>query len=126
MRNRASAKQAGAKFERHMADWLRDRLRSDHIDRRVKSGRNDKGDIAGVRTALGARVVIEAKDYGGSLLPSTWLAEAAIEASNDDAPIGVVIAKRKGTSDPARQFVLMDTETFCRLLEGGPDEAGFE
>ena len=108
-----------------MADWLRDRLRNDNIDRRVKTGRNDRGDIAGVKTALGARVVIEAKDHGGSILPSTWIKEAEIEAANDDAPIGVVVAKRKGVTDPSQQFALMTVETLCRLLEGGPDEARF-
>ena len=124
-RSRASAKAAGSRFERVIADWLRDRLNNDYIDRRVKTGRNDRGDIGGVKAFRGARVVLELKDYGGRLLPSTWLTEAEIEAGNDDAPIGVVIAKRKGTTNPADQFCLMTVETFARLLEGGPDELRF-
>jgi hypothetical protein len=120
-RSRASAKAAGASFERALADWFAWRLKDDRIDRRVKRGANDRGDIGGLRTVTGARIVAELKDYGGRILASTWLAEAAVEAGNDDAPIGVVIAKRKGTTDPARQFVLMDVETFARLIEGGLD-----
>ena len=118
-RSRASARQAGSQFERALADWFAWRLKDDRIDRRVKRGANDRGDIGGLRTVTGARIVVEAKDYGGRILASQWLAEAAIEAGNDDAPVGVVIAKRKGTTDPARQYVLMDAETFARLIEGG-------
>lgn len=124
-RSRKSAKSAGARFEQSIASWLAKRLGSDFIERRTKNGRNDRGDIAGVKTIRGGRCVIEAKDYGGSLQPSTWLKEAEIEAGNDDAPIGVVIAKRKGTTNPADQFCLMTVETFARLLEGGPDELRF-
>jgi hypothetical protein len=48
-----------------------------------------------------------------------WLNQAAVEAANDDAPIGVVVFKRRGITDPAAQGILMTTETFARLLEGG-------
>jgi len=91
----------------------------------VKTGANDRGDIAGVRTVLGGRVVIETKDYGGVIKASEWLREAEIEAANDDAPIGVVIIKRRAVTDPMKQYVLMDVETLCRLLEGGANEADF-
>ena len=124
-RNRKSAKNAGASFERSIADWLRDRLRDDRIDRRVKRGANDRGDIAGVKCIRGGRVVLELKDYAGEYKVAMWLAEAETEAGNDDAPIGVVVAKRRGTTDPARQYVFMDLETLARLIEGGPDEVTF-
>lgn len=119
-RNRRSAKAAGARFERTQADWLAQRLDDDRIDRRVKAGAKDRGDIGGVRTIRGGRVVIELKDVTRMDLPG-WLREAAVEAANDDAVIGVVMHKRRGTTDPAEQFVTMTAETFARLLEGGPD-----
>ena len=127
-RSRRSAKNAGARFEQQVATWLQERLFDGQlvIERRVKNGRNDRGDISGVKTVRGARVVIEAKNYGGEYKVTQWLTEAEIEAGNDDAPIGVVIAKKRGTTDPARQVVFMDTETFARLLEGGADEVTFE
>ena len=47
-RNRNSAKQAGARFERLISDFLRDNL-DDRIDRKVRTGARDTGDVANVR-----------------------------------------------------------------------------
>lgn len=113
-RNRASAKAAGSSFERLVADYLRDHV-DDRIDRRVKTGAKDKGDIAGVRH-LGQRVVVETKNYAGRLLAGPWLNEADIERGNDDAGVGLVIAKRRGTTDPGDQFVLMSLRDLVSLL----------
>ena len=116
-RNRNSAKQAGARFERAIADYLRDNL-DDRIDRKVKTGAADKGDIANVRDSHNRRIVLEAKDYGGRLHPAQWLKEAQQEATNDNAYAGIVIAKRKGTTNPAHQYVLTDLNTLIHLLKG--------
>jgi len=116
-RNRASAKKAGSGFERAQADWLADRLDDDRIDRRVRNGAKDRGDIAGVRTISGGRVVIECKNTTRLNLPG-WLREAESERFHDDAAIGVVMHKKRGTTNPAEQYVTMDAETFARLLEG--------
>jgi hypothetical protein len=115
-RNRASAKAAGAKFERDVADWLAAHV-DDRIDRRVKTGAKDKGDIAGIRH-MGARVVLEAKDYGGRYLVGPWLTETDIERGNDDALIGAVVAKRRGTTDPGDQVVFMTLRDLAALLTG--------
>jgi hypothetical protein len=123
-RNRASAKQAGAKFERVIADalalWVDDR-----IDRRVKNGRFDRGDIGGLRTnPVGhavygiQKLVVEVKDYGGRLEVGPWLNEAEIERGNDDALAGMVIAKRRGHGDPLDQTVLMTVRDLVALLTG--------
>lgn len=119
-RTRASAKKAGSSFERAQADWLAARLDDDRIDRRVKGGVKDRGDIGGVRTIRGGRVVIECKNTARIDLPG-WLREAEIERGNDDAVIGVVMHKKRGTTDPAEQYVTMTAETFARLIEGGVD-----
>lgn len=116
-RSRASAKAAGAAFERLVADYLADQL-DDRIDRRVKTGAADKGDIGGVRDRDGARVVIEAKDYGGRLQLPEWTREAAAERDNDGAAIGVVVAKRLGTRDPGSQWVAMTLADLVYLLGG--------
>lgn len=115
-RSRNSAKSAGTSFERAIADYL-NREVDDRIDRRVKTGAKDRGDIAGVR-AHGQRVVIECKEYGGRLEPVAWTREAHVEARNDDALVGVVAAKRRGTTDPARQWVVMEVADFVALLTG--------
>ena len=122
-RTRRSAKQAGASFERLMADYFAWALDDDGIDRRVKTGSKDRGDIAGVR-ARGQRVVIECKDYGGRHRLPEWLKEAETERGNDDAEYGVVAWKRLGVRDPAKQYVTMTAETFMAMVAGGRDLLG--
>ncbi|WP_437582698.1 hypothetical protein ACSAGD_10560 [Paramicrobacterium sp. CJ85] len=107
-----------------VADYLKAALEDDHIDRRVKHGRNDRGDISGVRTVRGARVVIEAKNVVKMAL-SQWIGEAETEAGNDDTPYGVVVHKRHGKGRPEEQYVTMTLATFAALLQGGPDDYRF-
>ncbi len=118
-RSRASAKQAGARFERLIADHLRDTV-DDRIDRRVKTGAHDRGDIGGLRH-MGERIVVEVKDYGGRLQVGPWLNEAEIERGNDDATVALVIAKRLGYGDPAEQIVLLTVRDLAALLTGERD-----
>lgn len=113
-RSRNSAKQAGARFERIVADCLRDNI-SEFIDRRVKTGAVDKGDISGLRTPQGHRVVAELKDYGGRFEVGSWLKEAETERVNDEAQIGIVIAKRRGHADPLDQVVMMTVRDYIAL-----------
>lgn len=115
-RTRRTAKQAGARFERLIADYLRDTLDDDNIDRRPKTGAKDRGDIAGVHDHKGRRIVIECKDYGGQIQPAQWLTEAHREARHDNAHVAIVAAKRRGTQDPGSQYVLMTLEDLTNLL----------
>lgn len=119
-RNRKSARDAGARFARIIAEHMATALGDDRIERRVPNGAKDRGDIGGVRTIMGARFVIECKDRA-QLNLSGWLREAAVEAAHDDAPHGVVVHKRAGKADPAEQYVTMTLETLLWLLLGGPD-----
>jgi hypothetical protein len=121
-RNRKSARDAGAKFERLTAEWFARRLGDDRIARRVRNGAKDRGDIHGVKTIRGGRVVIEVKDYAGEVKYKPWLREAEVERGNDDAIVGVVLVKRAGITDIGEQLVLMTAETLARLIEGGPDD----
>ena len=117
-RNRNSAKQAGTKFETLVTRYLRTTLDDDRIERRRLGGAgNDRGDISGLRH-MGQRIVLECKDYGGQLKPGPWIEEAHIEAGNDSALLGIVVAKRRGTTDPGSQFVLMTLNDLVALLTG--------
>jgi hypothetical protein len=116
-RTRATAKQAGASFERLVANYLAENLGDDGIDRQVKTGAKDLGDIRGVKT-FGRKLVIEAKDYGGKLHPTTWIREAQVEAGNADAAAGIVVAKRLGTRDPGEQWCLLTLRDLVVLLGG--------
>lgn len=123
-RSRTSAKAAGTRHETAIAAYLADVLADDRVERRAKNGAKDRGDIAGVRTIGGGRVVLECKDYGGQLKPGPWLAEAEIERGHDDAIAGVVVAKRRGVTDPGAQIVLMTVRDLAALITGQrPQEA---
>ena len=104
-------------MERLIADCLAHHL-DDRIDRRVKTGAADKGDLGGIRTHTGARVVAEIKDYGGRYLIGPWLAEAEQERINDDAAAGIVIAKRRGITDPLQQVAFMTVADLITLIQG--------
>jgi hypothetical protein len=114
-RTRASAKAAGARFERTTADYLAEHV-DDRIDRRVKTGAKDRGDIGGVRH-MGGRVVIECKNAARLELGS-WLGEAEVERGNDDALAGVVVHKRHGNADPGAQIVSMTLRDLVAILTG--------
>ena len=115
-RSRASAKAAGAQFESLVARYLAEHV-DDRVERRRLSGRRDRGDISGLRH-MGERLVVETKNYGGQLKPTEWTKEAHIEAGNDDALVGIVVAKRRGTSNPGEQWVLMTLADLVALLTG--------
>jgi hypothetical protein len=121
-RSRATAKQAGTRMETATAEHLAAHV-DDRIERRRLTGAKDRGDIGGVRTIRGARVVVEVKDYNGSVQVKPWLDQAEVEAGNDDAPHGVVVFKRSRVSysNPGEQGVLMTLDTLIWLLHGGPD-----
>ena len=119
-RNRNSAKAAGTKFETLVTRYLRTTLDDDRIERRRMSGANDRGDISGLRH-MGQRIVLECKDYGGRLMPGPWVEEAEVERLNDSAGVGIVVAKRRGTTNPGDQFVLMTLADLVALLTGSRD-----
>jgi hypothetical protein len=119
-RSRTSARAAGARFERATADYLAVHV-DDRIDRRVKTGAKDRGDIGGLRH-LGVRVVIECKDSARTDL-GTWANEAELERGNDDAVAALIFHKRHGKADPGDQWVTCTLRDLVALLTGHrPDE----
>jgi hypothetical protein len=114
-RSRASAKQAGTTFERLVADYLAKHV-DDRVDRRVKTGNKDRGDIAGLRH-MGKRVVIECKNVSTMSL-GTWVTEAEVERGNDDAVAGMVAHKRRGKGAAGDQYVSMTLADLVALLTG--------
>lgn len=115
-RSRVTAKKAGAAFETLVANYLAATV-DDRIERRSRNGSKDRGDISGLRHMSG-RIVIECKDRGGQLNVGPWLTEAEIERGNDDAVAGLVVAKRRGITNPADQIVLLTLGDFVALLTG--------
>lgn len=122
-RNRKSARQAGAKFEKLVADYL-GHVVDDRIERRRAGGSRDRGDLTGLR-AHGKRVVAEIKNTSRTDLAG-WIKQAHLQAGNDDAACGIIIHKRHGTANPARQWVTMTLEDLAFLLTGEEQEGRYE
>lgn len=119
-RTRASARSAGTRFERSIADALALHV-DDRIDRRVKNGSKDRGDIGGWRYA-GLRIVAELKDTSRLTL-GTWITEAETERLNDDGHVALVIHKRKGKGNPLDQYVTCTLRDLLTLLtQNRPEE----
>lgn len=116
-RSRQSAKAAGANHERSIADYFKANV-SRFIDKMPKYGAKDRGDILNVETFNELPVAVECKDFGGRIEAGTWLGEAETERVNLGAVAGVVIAKRRGTTDPGAQIVLMTTRDLVAILTG--------
>lgn len=113
--------QKGATFEQDTSDYLAAALGDDRIERRVKHGTNDRGDIAGLRIH-GQRVVVECKNHKRMEL-AEWVDEAEIERGNDDADYGIVVHKRRGCGKAkfGGNYVTMTLETFAAIVAGGRD-----
>ncbi len=112
-RNRASAKSAGTRFESSIVAYLAEHV-DDRIERRRQSGSRDRGDVSGWRYA-GQRIVAECKDVTRLSL-GTWINEAETERLNDSADVGLVIHKRRGTTDPGDQFVTLTLRDLVALI----------
>lgn len=111
----------GACFEQDTVDYLSRVLGDDRIERRVKHGRNDRGDIAGV-LIRGKRTVIECKCCKSMDL-ATWVKEAEEERVNGDAEFGVVVHKRKGCGVKkfGGNYVTMTLETLAAIIAGSKE-----
>lgn len=103
----------GSTFERLIADYFKSQW-SEFIDRRVKTGAKDKGDLANVRIGP-HKLVVEIKNVIRTNLAG-WITEAEQEARNDEALAGIVVHKRKLKGQPGDQYVTMTLDTFFLLL----------
>jgi hypothetical protein len=116
-RSRQSAKAAGSNHERSIADYFKAHV-SRFVDKMPKYGAKDRGDILNVETFNELPVAVECKEYGGRLLTGPWLGEAETERVNLGAVAGLVIAKRRGTTIPGEQIVLMTVDDLVAILTG--------
>lgn len=124
-RSRATAKAAGSTLERVVADALAN-LWQTHIDRKVKTGSKDQGDIGGM-TVGGNPVVIECKNVR-TLNLTGWWGEALAEKVNVATALiakgrapeyvhAIVVFKRHGKAAGEEQWALMPVGELVRLLE---------
>lgn len=108
----------GATFERKVADWLGRIFNDPDIDRQIKTGAKDKGDVRGLKM-WGRPVVIECKNTNRLNL-SGWVDEAEIERGNADGLAAIVVHKRRGYGDAklGGTYVTMTLADLVALLTG--------
>jgi hypothetical protein len=97
----SAAKAKGTWWESSIVKWLISRGHT-AVERRALTGSADRGDIAGL-----AGVVIEAKNHG-TLTLKPWMQELQREVDNDGAVLGLLCAKRKGSTSPEDAYWLID------------------
>ena len=103
-----SAKAKGSNAERAVVAWLKQWF--PYVDRRLAGATLDKGDVSGI-----PGVTIEIKNQATMKL-SEWVKELETEMSNDGAWTGVVIHKKKGTTDVGQWYATMPASVWVDLL----------
>ena len=82
-----------------------------HAERHAQHGSKDVGDIN-----IGPGVVIECKATS-RFSPAEFITELEDEMVNADAGDGVVVVKRRGTTDPGEFYALMTFRMWCALAK---------
>ena len=86
-----------------------------HAERRALAGSSDKGDVAGLPST-----VVEVKSCKSHAL-SQWVDELEAEIVNARSLTGVVIAKRRGTTDPGAWYAIMPAKRWLDLYAEGDE-----
>ena len=107
----------GSSFERLEADYFKENWpdgAAEFIDRQVKVGSRDVGDLANVR--LGKhKIAVELKNVKSMNLAG-WLKEAQDEAANLDAIAGIVVHKRVKHGQPGEQYLTMTVDDLINII----------
>lgn len=108
----------GAAFESQVVRYLQGTL-GRSIERRVKHGIHDMGDVSGIYID-GKPCVLELKNHKKMELPE-WLQEAETERGNADAEYGIVVHKRRGCGEKTtgENYVTMTLETLAAIIAKG-------
>ena len=114
MSNPAKAK--GSLAELRVVKWLSQWF--PYVARRLAGAALDKGDISGI-----PGVTIEVKNHATMKL-SEWVKELEVEMKNDGAWTGVVIHKKKGTTDVGQWYATMPAQVWVDLLRLAIDKKG--
>jgi HJR/Mrr/RecB family endonuclease len=104
------AKKRGTEHETRCVRWLRAHGWS-YARRITQKGSRDEGDI---RLADGVPVVIEAKNEKAITI-GTYIAELDAECVNAECDQGVVIIKRRGTTDVGKYYALTTVDRWNAL-----------
>jgi hypothetical protein len=106
----SKAKQKGTLAETAVADYLKTFWHN--VERRVLSGKNDKGDIAGV-----PYTTIEVKNHKSYKL-SEWMEETERERTNAGSQYGILVVKpiRVGVTKVEKWWAVLPLEQIAGLV----------
>ncbi len=110
----SSAKAKGRNAENRWVQWLIDNGWR-YAERRRLTGIIDRGDITGT-----PGITWEVKNHRTYQFPE-WMRELAEEQDANQDPIGVLVVKPNGVTDPNRFWCVLTPETLAILLK----EAGY-
>lgn len=102
-------KQKGDRAERAIVEWLHSLgFTKAH---RIRAGSpDDVGDIE-----LSSDIVIEVKDRGKIDLPA-WIRKLGLQKANKEAAFGVIVVKKRGSSDPFEWAYVIDAASLVNVL----------
>jgi len=103
-------KRKGSAAELAVAVWLRGKGWI-HAERSRAGWQDDRGDIDGL-----PGVVIEVKNQKRMDIPG-WLDELDVEMVNAGAWTGVLVIKRRGSTDPDDWYFVMPGKVWANLLQ---------
>jgi len=107
----SAAKRKGSQYERDVVKWLVS-MGYPCAERAYGAGRHDDvGDIDGING-----VVIECKNEKAIRIPQ-YLRELEDEMTHADAETGVVLIKKRGTSNISESYAVMPAELWVNLLK---------
>ena len=107
----SKSKQKGTLAETAVADFLQQTFPA--VERRTLSGKNDKGDIAGVPGC-----VVEVKNQRSYKIHE-WMKETETERINANADVGVLVIKPNGVgvANVDKWWAVVSLETITRLIK---------
>lgn len=114
MANAAKAK--GSAFERAVTEYLR--ARGKRAQRIPAGAADDQADIFVFDPTWPA---IQVKNHAKFDLAG-WVRDAEQQAENAGRTAGIVWAKKRGTTDPGKCYVIMSGEAFMTLMEVNNDK----
>ncbi len=103
------SRRKGAAAETAVVRWLRSRGRRS-TERRPTGSPDPFGDITGLNGC-----VVEVKNHAAHDLAG-WATQLEAEITAADADTGVVIVKRRGTTDVGRWYAVLTVDAWERLM----------
>lgn len=109
----------GSSYERSIVQYLREC--GFRVDRTRAGWTDDRGDVHGITSFTGHPFTIECKNHARLNL-SGWISELLAEITNAGGVAGVLVHKKRGTTDPAEQYATLPFGMLVQLLK----EAGYK